>query len=143
MMRARALLSAAAIMEKLACLVAAMFVAACGSSSSNDDKGSSTSPTEPVGCAATTKSLCEHACACGSGGKCVIAYVTDGGAAITEEHDSLADCENFYSFLVCGNASTAKDYEAPGCGAAVASASCVTASSKAGVSFPPVCHASK
>jgi hypothetical protein len=136
----------AAMTNKIPFFLLLLAAAACGSSSSSDDSkpGTSSSSTEPLTtCSGATKKMCERACECGSGGKCVVAYVGDGGLAVTEEHDSLSDCEDFYSFMVCGNAQYAKDYEAPGCGDAIAAASCVTAQSKPGLAFPPTCHASK
>ncbi len=137
-------------------------LAACGGSSSTstgDGQGSSpapsgsatsTSPTDPSPsvtvkpadpvCGATTKTLCERACACATNGKCVVGY---GGGTVTEEHESAHDCENFYALWVCGNAQYAKQYDAA-CGAAIESAACITTSTKGGaLGFPDACHVTK
>ena len=123
---------------------------ACGSSSSSSD--SSSSPTEPSSssstspspsdspCVAATKTLCQRACGCRTDGKCVVAY---GGGVVTEIHESIDDCDRFYSFYVCGNAQYAKDYDAA-CGSAIASAACVTTKDQGdAIGFPDACHVSK
>ncbi|HEY8076405.1 MAG TPA: hypothetical protein VIF62_19910 [Labilithrix sp.] len=122
-------------------------IVACGSSSpsssSSDPSPSSSSSTEPASdspCVATTKTLCERACACRSDGKCQIAY---GGGTVTEIHDSIDDCRNFYQFYVCANADYAKGYDAA-CGSAIASAACITTAMQGGaVGFPDACHVQK
>jgi hypothetical protein len=111
---------------------------ACGGSSSGDDgkgSGSDASPTSPAAtsCAATTKALCAKACACAGSGKCTIAY---GGGGASETHDSQEKCETFYSFMVCGDAKYASQYEG-GCRAGVDAAQCTSAGSAgSGVAFP-------
>src|SRR5687767_13681646 len=126
MRRARALLGRAAMKSRFL-LLALSFLAttvACGSGSGDEpppapSSGSSTNPNEPAGaggssgststpppsnetsspCVAATKVLCERACACGTKGTCVVGYVTAGAtkASVTEEHDLLSDCLNFYA----------------------------------------------
>ena len=69
----------------------------------------------------------------GAGGKC---------AAVTEEHDSVADCDNFYAFYVCGQPEQAKYYGDPACAGALGSASCVATKSKGNaLDFPLACKA--
>jgi hypothetical protein len=142
----RGAVSRGAIMKKLACLVVAIFVAACGSSSSSNDPGggdggsaSSSSATDPNPCIAATKKICEHACACGTNGACVIAY---GGGTVTESHKSKDDCENFYAFMACGNPQYAKDYDQT-CVTALDSATCTTTSQGGALAYPSGCHVSK
>jgi hypothetical protein len=135
-------------LSSIAAVVAALSLAvvACGS---DDDDGTTTgtgSPTEPTpgsgggsggtSCEQVTKTLCEKACACGSGGKCVIQ-----SAIASEEHESLADCTNFYRFLVCSSAATAADYESAACRSAVSDAACTETQSGKGVAFPTACNA--
>jgi hypothetical protein len=124
---------------------------ACGSSessspapsSSSSPTASSSSPTDPAApsaCVAATKTLCQRACACGTAGTCVVAY---SGGTVTEEHESLERCETFYAFYVCQQPAYAKEYDAA-CGAAIASASCVTTMAKGGaIALPDACHVSK
>ena len=119
-------------------------LAACGgsSSSSSDDQhggsgpaATSTSGTQPSGdpttltCIATTKSLCDHAAACGSDTKVSITY----GVA-SETHDSKDKCETFYQFYVCAQAEYAKEY-GDACGKAIETAAC----SNGALVFPSAC----
>jgi hypothetical protein len=139
----------------LSAAVAALAIGCGGGSGSSGGSpapgpSSSSSPTEPAPgtltpadatCGTNTRSLCQHACACGTSGTCVIAY-GDGG--VTEEHKSLADCENFYAFMVCGQAAYAKNYDDATCGSGIAAATCVTTPSKGGaVGFPDACVVKK
>jgi hypothetical protein len=133
---------------------AALALVACGgSSSSPSDQGSSgsgsgsatsTSPTDPnppapdaSPCVKATHELCVQACACNKSGsgKCVIAY---GGGVVTEEHDSLADCENFYALFACAQPG-AEAYNAT-CETALQGAACVTTKEKGdALDFPAAC----
>jgi hypothetical protein len=134
-------------MNKLCFLLLACALAACGGSSGGND--TSTDPTTPAPpapstplpadaspCVRNTHALCQKACACTGTGSCVVAY----GTVVTEEHDSISDCENFYTYFVCGDPARAKDYVEPACGTALGTAACVATSSKGqAVSFPSAC----
>ncbi len=130
---ARRLLSGAPIMRSTSFFLSSAafaLVGACGSSDSSTGATQTSDPTTPAGtCESTTQLLCERACACGS---CVIAY----GTAVTEQHDSLTDCTNFYRFFVCGQPQNASGY-GEACRNAVEGAACVTTASKGGaIAFP-------
>ena len=140
--------------------------AACGSSG-DEEKGSESgsknptstgaSPTDPnpshpsspnpsgapaSPCVSATKALCARACACGTGGGCVIAY--GANAVATEEHDSLGNCETFYAVMVCGDASLSAPYATDACKAAIDGASCMDTKSKGrAIAFPQVCNPPK
>jgi hypothetical protein len=152
----------------LSATIAIGLLTACGSSdeetqpTSGTPAPSSTSPTDPAPptgsptggssgssggapaspCIAATRTLCERACACGTNGTCVVAYGPT--ASVTEEHDSLTDCENFYAFLVCGQADQAAAYGSDACASALSAAACTATKSKGGaLAFPDACRAPK
>jgi hypothetical protein len=108
-------------------------------SGSGAGTGTSTDPTSPFmpptttplpvdasPCVQTTHALCQKACACTGTGACVVAY----GTGVTEEHDSLSDCQDFYTHFVCNQPDRARDYAEPACGAALGSVACVATKSK-------------
>lgn len=113
-----------------------------GTGSGSTPPPSSIDPTLPADaspCVKATHALCEKACACTANGKCVVAY---GGGIVTEEHDSVADCEKYYAVFVCGQPEQAKYYGEAACSTALGSAGCILTKSKGNaLDFPGACKA--
>jgi hypothetical protein len=101
------------------------------------DSGSDTGTTIVLPSSACTDAsarLCQRACECGP---CVIAR----GTTVTEQHDSRADCEKYYAYLVCPSAPATSDFAA--CKSAVDAAACVSTSKGNALPFPPACDGLK
>lgn len=88
-----------------------------------------------MSCPSATAALCDRASACGAGGKIVVSVPT-----ATAEHASLADCKNYYLFLVCPNAegdAGARDWQ--GCQTAVAQSACAASAKGESAPLPAAC----
>lgn len=85
-------------------------------------------------CTDASAGLCQRACECGP---CVIAR----GTSITEQHDSRADCEKYYAYMVCPSAPAASDFGA--CKTSVDAATCVSTSKGNAIPFPSTCDGLK
>jgi hypothetical protein len=85
-------------------------------------------------CTDASARLCQRACECGP---CVIAR----GTTITEQHDSRADCEKYYAYMVCPSAPAASDFAA--CKTSVDAATCVSTSKGNAIPFPATCDGLK
>jgi hypothetical protein len=136
-------------MRALSFFVSFFFVCACGGSDSDgvpagagsSSGTSSPPPSSPAPgpgdppCVSTTDELCSRASGCsGTAGKLIIAY----GTTVTEEHESLADCRNFYRHLVCSDAKNAASY-GEDCRTALVGASCIATNKGMALAFPATC----
>ena len=105
------------------------------SSQASGDSGADTQIVLPSSaCTDASARLCQRACECGP---CVIAR----GTTITEQHDSRADCEKYYAYLVCPSAPASSDFAA--CKTSIDAATCVSTSKGNALPFPAACDGLK
>ena len=88
-----------------------------------------------VTCQEVGDRLCEMATDCSGGTTCVMAFGSDTGLKGTAEHESLVDCQNFFSLLRCSDST----FDFNGCNEGLGTAQCVDTSKGKGLDLPAAC----